>query len=116
GKKKKRGGEVGEAGDVLGAGAAGCKPNPPIKIMEDVPCEDLPAVIAGLVKHGSFKVMRQQLRKITEVPIPTTSPSTGKEPEPPKLRASEIPEGGAKLVRVNAEEIAVFKPRGEICA
>ena len=116
GKNIKLNGEVVEAVDVFAAGAAGCKPNPPIKIMEDVPCEDLPAVIAGLVKHGSFKVMRQQLRKITEVPIPTTSPSTGKEPEPPKLRASEIPEGGAKLVRVNAEEVAVFKRGGEICA
>src|SRR5499427_1002594 len=116
GKNIKLNSEVVEAVDVFAGGAAGCEPNPPIKIMEDVPCEDLPAVIAGLVKHGSFKVMRQQLRKITEVPIPTPSPSTGKEPEPPKLRASEIPEGGAKLVRVNAEEIAVFKRGGEICA
>src|SRR5262249_53294007 len=71
GKNINREGEVVEAVDVFGGGAGGCEPNPPIKIMEDVPCEDLPEVIAGLVKHGSFKAMRQQLRKITEVSVPT---------------------------------------------
>ena len=35
--------------------------------MEDVPCEDLADAIAGLVKHGAFKAMRQHLRKIVEV-------------------------------------------------
>ena len=71
GKNIKLNSEIVEAVDVFAGGAAGCEPNPPIKIMEDVPCEDLPAVIAGLVKHGSFKAMRQQLRKITELPVPT---------------------------------------------
>jgi ferredoxin-nitrite reductase len=116
GKNIKLNSEIVEAVDVFAGGATGCEPNPPIKIMEDVPCEDLPAVIAGLVKHGSFKAMRQQLRKITELPVPTPSPSVDKEPELPKLRASEIPEGGAKLIRMNAEEIAVFRRGGEICA
>jgi hypothetical protein len=35
--------------------------------MEDVPCEDLADAIAGLVKHGAFKAMRQHVRKIVEV-------------------------------------------------
>lgn len=114
GKNIKLNNEVVESVDVFAGGAAGCEPNPPIKIMENVPCEALPAVIGGLVKHGSFKAMRQQLRKITEVPVPT--PSADKEPGLPKLRVGEIPEGGAKLIRLNAEEIAVFKRGGEICA
>ncbi|HUK41227.1 MAG TPA: hypothetical protein VLX11_09295, partial [Candidatus Acidoferrales bacterium] len=57
GKNIKVGGEVIEAVDVFGGGATGCEPNPPIKIMEDVPCEDLPGVLAGLVRHGAFKAM-----------------------------------------------------------
>src|SRR5436309_1438434 len=66
GKNIKINGEVVEAVDVFAGGDAGCEPNPPIKIMEDVPCEDLPTVVAGLVKHGAFKAMRQQLRKTIE--------------------------------------------------
>ena len=63
GKNIKLNGEVVEAVDVFAGGAAGCEANFPVKIMEDVPCEDLPEVVAGLVKHGAFKAMRQQLQK-----------------------------------------------------
>ena len=51
---------------MFAGGAAGCEANFPVKIMEDVPCEDLPEVVGGLVKHGAFKAMRQQLRKIPQ--------------------------------------------------
>jgi len=66
GKNIKVDGRVIEAVDVFGAGATGCEPNPSIKLMEDVPCEDLPNVLAGLVRHGAFKAMRQQLRRLVE--------------------------------------------------
>ena len=75
GKNIKLNGEVVEAVDVFAGGAAGCEANFPVKIMEDVPCEDLPEVVAGLVKHGAFKAMRQQLRKIPQ------APALGKKPE-----------------------------------
>jgi len=86
--------------------------------MEDVPCEDLPTVVAGLVKHGAFKAMRQQLRKTTEAEVapPATSAPAEKEPDPVGVRAADIPEGSAKLVRVQGEEIAVFKQDGKLCA
>ena len=64
GKNIKLNGEVVEAVDVLPAARPVVEANFPVKLLEDVPCEDLPDVIAGLAKHGAFKAMRQQLRKI----------------------------------------------------
>jgi ferredoxin-nitrite reductase len=116
GKNIKRGGEVVEAVDVFAGGAAGCEANFPIKLLEDVPCDDLPDVLAGLVKHGAFKAMRQQLRKIP-IPVATgTQPEAKIEPVKALIRADEIKEGSAKLVRVNNDEIAVFKHNGQLCA
>jgi nitrite reductase/ring-hydroxylating ferredoxin subunit len=117
GKNIKVNGEVIEAVDVFAGGAAGCEPNPPIKIMEDVPCEDLPNVVAGLVRHGAFKAMRQQLRKTIEAPSVTpVALAVDKEASAAPMRSAEIPEGGSKMVRVNGEEIAVFKRDGKLCA
>jgi ferredoxin-nitrite reductase len=116
GKNIKLNGEVVEAVDVFAGGAAGCEANFPVKIMEDVPCEDLADVIAGFVQYGAFKAMRQQLRKIPQAPALGTKPETKAEPAKPLIRADEIQEGAAKLVRVNNEEIAVFKHQGQLCA
>jgi len=112
GKNIKMNGEVIEAVDVFAGGAAGCEPNFPVKIMEDVPCEDLPGVIAGLAKHGAFKAMRQQLRK-----IPQPEPGIVKlvaEPARAVVRSQDIAEGSAKLLRAKGEEMAVFKSNGQL--
>jgi len=112
GKNIKLNGDIVEAVDVFAGGAAGCEPNFPVKIMEDVPCEDLADVVAGLVRYGAFKAMRQQLRKI---PQPTASP-VEKAPVRPAIRLDEVQEGATKLLRVKNEEIAVFKHQGQLCA
>jgi len=116
GKNIKLNGEVVEAVDVFAGGAAGCEANLPVKIMEDVPCEDLPEVLAGMVKHGAFKAMRQQLRRIPQSPALGTQPEIRLEPAKLLIRADDIKEGAAKLVRVNHDEIAVFKHQGKLCA
>lgn len=116
GKNIKVNGEVVEAVDVFAGGAAGCEPNFPVKIMEDVPCENLAEVIAGFVQYGAFKAMRQQLRKIPQAPANGAKPAVESEPATPLIRPQEIQEGSAKLVRVKNEEIAVFKHQGELCA
>ncbi len=116
GKNIKLNGEVVEAVDVFAAGNAGCEANFPIKLLEDVPCEDLPDAIAALVKHGAFKAMRQQLRKIPQPPATGKEVEAKTEPAKPVIRADEIAEGTAKLVRFNKEEIAVFKHEGKLCA
>jgi ferredoxin-nitrite reductase len=115
GKNIKINGEVAEAVDVFAGGAAGVEPNFPIKILEDVPCEDLPDAIAGLVKRGAFKAMRQQLRKISQ------PPALGPQAVAPDIKAAElsfragdIAEGAGKLVRMKGEEMAVFKNNGKL--
>jgi nitrite reductase/ring-hydroxylating ferredoxin subunit len=116
GKNIKLNGEVVEAVDVFAGGTAGAEPNFPIKILEDVPCEDLPEAIAGLAKHGAFKAMRQQLRRIPQ-PLPTApQASSSAEPKTARmsLRVSEIAEGKGKLLRVRGEEMAVFKKDGRL--
>jgi nitrite reductase/ring-hydroxylating ferredoxin subunit len=116
GKNIKLNGEVIEAVDVFAGGAAGCEANFPVKIMEDVPCEDIAGVIAGLVKYGAFKAMRQQLRKISRPAALGATSDIKLATAKPVIRADEIDEGSAKLVRVNKEEIAVFKHQGKLCA
>jgi len=119
GKNIKLNGEVVEAVDVFAGGAAGCEPNLPVKILEDVPCEDLPNLLAGLVKHGAFRAMRQQLRKIPQ-PLPVGLPgqtpvdAVPAEASKPIIGTTDIPEGRAKLVRVKGEEMAVFKIDGKV--
>jgi ferredoxin-nitrite reductase len=115
GKNIKLNGEVVEAVDIFAGGAAGCEPNVPVKIMEDVPCEELVDVISGLVKFGAFKGMRQQLRKIVQPPALGKQSDAAPEPASPVLRADEVTEGSAKLMRFKNEEIAVFKHEGKLC-
>ena len=114
GKNIKINGEVVEAVDVFAGGAAGCEPNFPVKIMEDVPCEDLSDVIAGLAKHGAFKAMRQQLRKIPQAEPGIVKPVAEPTPARPMVRLQDIAEGSAKLLRAKGEEMAVFKSNGQL--
>jgi nitrite reductase/ring-hydroxylating ferredoxin subunit len=114
GKNIKVNGEVVEAVDVFAGGAAGVEPNFPIKLLEDVPCEDLPDAIAGLVKHGAFKAMRQQLRKIPQPSVLGMQPPTQEAEPPSSFRAGDIAEGAGKLVRVKGDEMAVFRNKGKL--
>lgn len=69
----------------------------------------------GLIRHGAFKAMRQQLRKISQ----TTStngvlPPERNEPARSMIDPKDITEGSAKLVRGRGEEMAVFKSNGQL--
>jgi ferredoxin-nitrite reductase len=115
GKNIKLNGEIVEAADVFAGGAAGCEPNLPIKLMEDVPCDDLPDVIAGLAKYGAFKAMRQQLQKIPQMTNDSgVRLSERSEPSRLMIDSRDIAEGSAKLVRAKGEEMAVFKCGGQL--
>ncbi len=115
GKNIKVNGEIIEAVDVFAGGSTGCEPNLPVKLMEDVPCKDVPDVIAGLVKHGAFKAMRQQLRKISQAPANIEAPPpVESQRDKPVVRSDEIAEGAAKLVRARGEEMAIFKTNGQL--
>jgi ferredoxin-nitrite reductase len=114
GKNIKVGGQVVEAVDLLVGGASGPAPNPPVKIMEDVPCEDVASVLEGLIRHGAFKTLRQQLRKLSQSPVPDLAPPDAKEPARPVIRLEELGEGSAKLIRTKGEEMAVFRSNGHL--
>jgi ferredoxin-nitrite reductase len=114
GKNIKVNGEIVEAVDVFAGGAAGCEANFPVKIMEDVPCEALPDVVAGLARYGAFKAMRQQLRKIPQALPESANLAIAPVPTRPTIRAQEIAEGRAKLLRARGEEMAIFKNNGEL--
>ena len=116
GKNIKVNGQVEEAVDVYVGGATGPEPNPPVKIMEDVPCADLPQVLSGLIRHGAFKAMRRQLRKIPRTITLAARPPEPKESGGPTIDPKEIAEGSAKLVRVDKDEVAVFKHQGQLRA
>jgi len=116
GKNIKLNGQVAEAVDLYLGGSAGPEPNPPVKIMEDVPCTDLPQVLGGLVRHGAFETIRQQLRKMSQPPVAVAPPSETKEPARPVIRPDEISEGSAKLIRTKGDEMAIFKQGGQLYA
>lgn len=115
GKNIKRNGEIVEAVDVFAGGAAGVEPNLPIKLLEDVPCEELSDVIAGLVKHGAFKAMRQQLRRISQLQTSGANPAASEAKRRLRsIRTGDIAEGAGKLVRAEGEEMAVFRSNGKL--
>jgi ferredoxin-nitrite reductase len=74
GKKVKVNGKIVEAVDIFVGGRSGVAPKPALKIMEDVPCDKLPAVLEGLVPyHTREKMHRVRGSMIRHVPA-------GKEP------------------------------------
>jgi NAD(P)H-dependent nitrite reductase small subunit len=110
--------KVVEAVDIFVGGSAGPESNLPIKIMEDVPCDDLPRHLEGLIRHGAFKTMRQQLRTISQVSLhpEMTSPPKESGGKGPLIRLEDIPEGRGIMVRANGDEVAVFKSQSQLYA
>ena len=64
GTKTKVEGEVVDAVDVFIAGASGPRAIQGVKLMENVPCDDLPRVLEGLARYVDFEKVRRQLRTL----------------------------------------------------
>ena len=64
GTKTKVEGEVVDAVDVFIAGASGPRAIQGVKLMENVPCDDLPRVLEGLARYVDFEKVRRQLRSL----------------------------------------------------
>ena len=58
GTKTKHDGRVVEAVDVFVGGSAGPVPRPAIKLLERVPCSELPALLEGLARYGDFEGLK----------------------------------------------------------
>ncbi len=110
-------GKIVDAVDVFVGGTAGPEPNPAIKLLEGVPCDDLPQVLEGLIRHGAFKTMRQQLRTaLNQAPPRPALPPKEAPDDKPFIRPAEVGEGTGKPLRVNGTEVAVFKCAGQLYA
>jgi len=64
GTKAKVDGKVVDAVDVFIGGSSGPQANQGIKVMENVPCDDLPQVLEGLSRYADFEKVRGQVRTI----------------------------------------------------
>ncbi len=110
-------GKIVDAVDVFVGGSAGPEPNPALKLLEGIPCDDLPQVLEGLIRHGAFRTMRQQLRTtVVQAPHRPTLPPKEAPSDKPFIRPQEVGEGTGKPVRMNGTEVAVFKCEGRLYA
>ena len=115
GTKAKVDGKVVDAVDVFIGGSSGPQANQGIKVMENVPCDDLPQVLEGLSRYVDFEKVRGQVRTIQAAsPVPqgpVLKEATG---AVPVIRPEELREGTARAVTVNGTEVAVFKCQGRL--
>ena len=66
GRRTKVDGEVIDAVDVFVGGSVGPDAVPGMKVMENVPCADLPRLADFLVRYGDFKELRKQLQTLQQ--------------------------------------------------
>jgi ferredoxin-nitrite reductase len=76
GKKAKVDGKVVEAVDIYVGGRSGPDPKPAIKIMEDVPCEKLPAILEGLLPYHTREKMHRVRGREQKKPAAAAPPAT----------------------------------------
>jgi ferredoxin-nitrite reductase len=116
GTKTKVDGKVVDAVDIFIGGSSGPEATQGVKMLESVPCDELPQVLEGLVRFGEFAKVRRQIRLLQ--PAPTAVPMPERlEPLPPAvIRPDEIAEGRGKALTVNGTEAAVFKSEGRLYA
>ena len=88
GKKAKVGGKVIDAVDVFVGGRSGPDPKLATRIMEDVPCDKLPAVLETLMPYHTREKMHRVRGKVAAKGVGTTKPTalgseaTGLTPQP----------------------------------
>jgi ferredoxin-nitrite reductase len=64
GRQARLDGKVIDTVDVFVGGSSGPGAVPGVKVMENVPCADLPGLVPFLVRHGDFRHMREQMRAL----------------------------------------------------
>ncbi len=116
GKKARVDGQVIDAVDIFVGGSSGQRPNMAIKLMEDVPCEDLEQILQALMRYGTFDAIREQLQNHSLVAghAPQPKPLVQVDTEAP-IRPEQIAEGQCRAVKLNGLELAVFRLNGQLC-
>jgi ferredoxin-nitrite reductase len=119
GVKAKVDGKIVDAVDVFVGGASGRQAHAGLKLLENVPCDTLPQVLEGLVKHVDAEKVRRQLAALTPptavvaAPAPAAAPAVNGRPV---IQLDEIAEGAGKAVTVDGIPIAVFRRGDRLCA
>jgi ferredoxin-nitrite reductase len=116
GTKTKVDGKVVDAVDIFMGGASGPQANQGIKMLESVPCDELPRVLEGLIRYGEFDRVRRQIRNLQPAPATPPAPERVEAPPPSTVRPDEIVEGRGRTISVGGTEIAVFKCEGRLHA
>ncbi len=109
GTKAKVDGKAVDAVDIFIGGSSGPRATQGIKILENVPCDALPQVLDGLVRHIEPEKVRRQLRPVASASLtapPAPIPGGGARPV---IAPRELAEGAGTTVTVNGVEVAVFR-------
>ncbi len=78
GKKIKRQGKIVDAVDVFVGGRSGIDPKPATKLLEDVPCDELHTVLAGILPyHTREKMHKEKVKTRSKKISPSTLPQVG---------------------------------------
>ncbi|MDR7476748.1 MAG: Rieske 2Fe-2S domain-containing protein, partial [Armatimonadota bacterium] len=112
GKKVRLGTEVVEAVDVYIAGSSGPNATPAVRLLGDVPCDALEPILEALLRYGNFEELRTRLRAGPS----SFSASREADLEKPVVPLAQPPDSGARVVRVNGQEVAVFRCEGAVYA
>jgi ferredoxin-nitrite reductase len=119
GKKIRHNGQVVEGVDVFVGGSSGPQANLALKVLEDVPCDELEGVLEVLIRYGAFESIREYLRRTSapSLPLGTTALSaTEAAPGVVFVRPEEIPEGKGRVFPYNGTAVAVFRRDGRLYA
>jgi len=109
-------GKAVDAVDIFVGGSSGPRATHGIKLLENVPCDRLPQVLEGLVRHGDPEKVRRQLRAVhPAAPVPAPAPKDGPAGSP-RIRVEELAEGAATMLHVHGVEIAVFRRQDRLYA
>ncbi len=117
GKNVRVGDEVVEGADVFIGGSTGPGATPGLKILADVPLDELKPVMQALARYGDFDSIRERLastRSKVVLPVEAAAPPA---PEGPTVvKPEDLPDAKGMLVRVGTDEVAVFRCNGSALA
>jgi ferredoxin-nitrite reductase len=115
GTKAKVDGAAVDAVDIFVGGSSGPQAATGIKLLENVPCDALPRVLEGLIRHLDAEKVRRQLRSAPSTPPPAGA-RTGNAGATVVISRDELADGACRLVTVNGAEVAVFRRQDRIYA
>jgi ferredoxin-nitrite reductase len=119
-------GKAVDAVDIFVGGSSGPQATHGIKLLENVPCDTLPQVLEGLVRHLEGDKVRKQLRALAAAsaasaaakpdgviasgrPLAAAPKPDGSEVTTSLISPEALPEGRSKLITVDGVEVAVFR-------